>query len=535
MPSTLPTESTLPKQVDTWGIGTYDSQRDEEGDHGENSEAHEPAGRTLPDDATKSSQIEVPGNGAGDEEWLSYPNEPESRTVSYPVSVDTSPVSEMTMRLGPLPNGVLPPDHVCDEDCEHEPPIGDAQPANVFNPDRSLIYPDGDDGRLGTLMHRGFIAVGLVPGDQDANIQHFHPKTDVYDARVETVAEATTLPQEQGVDGRDPGAIRPKGKKVSEEHSELPVDGDNPAARTDYYDYMHPGHTGSSRRALFTDYVAPTQDSGAYTSQKEKVSDSALPTVMKNEETMDDFLQSLGNWLSGKEIEDVSGPYGFPATDFDENINFDRSDNQDGGTQLPGADVTGDRVTMFASGGLSMNSRQATNINQVVALTKDFLKEAGKKGLTKRHVLAFLQSRGLPQYLSSDIIRCLKLSHNVFVKDVLDEFPVARAASTAGNTTVARVRNKLIDLECRYVLQPEVAGVLRRLAANLTRALIDMDRIASDGSVKEAEKCYDDAMKESTKTAYEAYCKSCRESGQSCMSHDEWLKGMKSEPVKERE
>jgi hypothetical protein len=182
-----------------------------------------------------------------------------------------------------------------------------------------------------------------------------------------------------------------------------------------------------------------------------------------------------------------------------------------------------------------MNSRQATNINQVVALTKDFLKEAGKKGLTKRHVLAFLQSRGLPQYLSSDIIRCLKLSHNVFVKDVLDEFPVARAASTAGNTTVARVRNKLIDLECRYVLQPEVAGVLRRLAANLTRALIDMDRIASDGSVKEAEKCYDDAMKESTKTAYEAYCKSCRESGQSCMSHDEWLKGMKSEPVKERE
>src|SRR5271163_3897961 len=168
MPSTLPTESTLPKQVDTWGIGTYDSQRDENGEHGENSEAHEPNGRSLPDDQTKSPQIEVPGNGAGDEEWLSYPNEPESRTVSYPVSADIV----MPKRKAPLPRGDSPPEEDNDEGS-----------MEVFNPDRNLSYPDSADARLGfTVWHRGFIAHTDLPGDMDGNFQHFHPKTEIYDA-----------------------------------------------------------------------------------------------------------------------------------------------------------------------------------------------------------------------------------------------------------------------------------------------------------------------------------------------------------------
>jgi hypothetical protein len=193
---------------------------------------------------------------------------------------------------------------------------------------------------------------------------------------------------------------------------------------------------------------------------------------MKNEETMDDTLQPLGNWWSGKEIEDITSPYGFPATDFDENINYDRSDNQDGGTTVPLGDPK-----MFASGRTSMTTRQATNIHQVVGLTKDFLKEAGKENLTKRTVLAFLQGRNLPQYLSSDIIRCLKIQHDIHVKDVLDEFPVARKASVAMGTTIARARHALIELECKHVLDPQVASVLRRCAAQLTRALIDMERL----------------------------------------------------------
>jgi hypothetical protein len=369
-----------------------------------------------------------------------------------------------------------------------------------------------------------------MPGDLDGNFQHFHPKTEVYDARVETTADGSILPQEQGVDGRDPGHFSRK-KKNSQEHSELPSDGDNPSARTDYYDYQHPGHTGASNPAeqvrkrkekrpdlycpkclwmtgggpcprhggpawtkkreeaaraksregsvlgsvlaMFSDYVAPTEDMGAYAGKKKKTSeDSELPAPMKNEETMDDTLQPLGNWWSGKEIEDITSPYGFPATDFDENINYDRSDNQDGGTTVPLGDPK-----MFASGRTSMTTRQATNIHQVVGLTKDFLKEAGKENLTKRTVLAFLQGRNLPQYLSSDIIRCLKIQHDIHVKDVLDEFPVARKASVAMGTTIARARHALIELECKHVLDPQVASVLRRCAAQLTRALIDMERL----------------------------------------------------------
>jgi len=130
-----------------------------------------------------------------------------------------------------------------------------------------------------------------------------------------------------------------------------------------------------------------------------------------------------------------------------------------------------------------MTTRQATHITQVVALTKDFLKEAGKENLTKRHVLAFLQQRNLPQYLSSDIIRCLKLSHDIHVKDVLDEFPVARtAASRASHTSIMAVRQKLINLECERVLEPEVASVLRRCAASLTRTILDMEKLELDSA-----------------------------------------------------
>jgi len=589
MPSALPTENTLSKAVDTFGIGTYDSQRDEDGDHGENSEAHEPGGRSLPDDGTKSPQTNDP------EEWLSYPNDQESRTVTNIVSADQQQQQ--------------------DEEDEEE----SWQGKDVFSPDRALAYPDSPDARLGsyTMWRGGFVASADLPGDMDGNFQHFHPNMDNIDARAESVAQGSILPQEEGVDGRDPGAMgRRKNKKTSDiHHSELPNDGDNPSARSDYYDTMMPGHAGSTRKSFTSDYLAPTEDMGAYAGESKDSENSELPVPMKNDETMDDWLQSLGNFWSGKEIEDLSNPQGFPTTDFSENADYDRSDNQDGGTIVPLGD---DR--MFAMDQSEFNKkmeeaqkikdesrrsdtvaklyeemakdakgtareikrektamqRNATNINQVVALTKDFLKEAGKKGLTKRHVLAFLQQRGLPQYLSSDVIRCLKLSHDIHVKDVLDEFPVYREASmnryaeekkcescdskldsqglcpdhdcpnhkytftpndakkksAASQTSIARARYALINLECKHVLQPEIASVLRRCAANLTRTIIDLENLET-GRVRKADgmdgaiKCHDSHVKESTKTAYDEYCNSCKVSGQSCMSHDEWLHGLK--------
>ena len=542
MPSALPTENTVNKAVDTFGIGTYDSQRDENGDHGENSEKREPAGRTLPDDATKSPQTNDP------EEWLSYPNEPESRTVTNIVSFSQQQQQD---------------------DEEDEIPM-----QGVFNPDRELNYPDSADARLGTLWHRGFIAVAEMPGDVDGNFQHFHPQIETYDARVESSAGAkkSILPQEQGVDGRDPGAMNAsKRKKTSEEqeaHSELPSDANNPSARTDYFDWTHPVHTGagpaenvrkrkekrpdlycpkclwmtgggpcprhggpawtkereeearkksregSSRQALFSDYIAPSEDSGAYTGQEKKEADTELPGPYKNEEILEDWLQSLGNYWSGTEIEDISDPYGFPAPKFNENIEFDRSDNQDGGTIVPLGDPK-----MFASGRTSMTTRQATNIHQVVALTKDFLKEAGKEDLTKRHVLAFLQQKGLPQYLSSDIIRCLKLSHDIHVKDVLDEFPVYRQASIVAKTSIAHMRRAFIELECKHVLQPEVSSVFRRCAANLTHVLLDMEKLAKTAAEKYEPS---EADEKNCQEAYKEYCQECKDSGREPISHEEF-------------
>ncbi len=570
MPAALPTDPALDKAVKNFGIGPYDSQSDDSGTHGEDSERKEPAGRSLPDDPTKSPQFNDP-----------FQHE---RLLSYPDDTQGQP----DMRLTSLPGEdktlfLTHPKNEKDED-EEEWAGGVHDP---FQPDRELSYPDGANPNLGfdiNIMRRARqkraeidrawrylldecareqVAAADLPGDPDGNFQHFHPKMDTLDARVMGVGQ-TKLPEGDGADGRDPGAISPKVNENLGGASELPSDEDNEAARADYYERLNPVHA-----AIVPSYIAPNEDSGAYTSQSEKTSDSALPGVEKNDLSMDDWLQSLGNWWSGRVDGDASGRQGYPSTDFAENVDFDKSDQDGGGTVAPMGDsrtlamdqsewnkkmdeamkIPDESSQKAAIDSLyttlredkksqpkkkaSMN-RNATNITLVNSLTKDFLKACGKKDLTKRHVLAFLQSLGQPQFLSSDIIRCLKLAHDIHVKDVLDEFPVARTASTVGGTTVAQVRRKLIDLEGEFVLQPEVSSILRRCAANLTRALIDMERLET-GKVRKAdahdpEKCYDSAMKESTQQAYEDYQKSCEQSGQTPMTHDEWLHGVQKVP-----
>ena len=354
MPAALPTDNAVDKAVDTFGIGTYDSQSDASGNHGEDSNVKEPAGKNLPDGG--------------------------------------------------------PPD--------------------VFSPDRLLSYPDDPDMRTGSWW-TGVFAAADLPGESDRDVTHAHPDMSSLDSRVRSVSKG----------GRaDKSAL-----------SELPSDSGNPSARSDYYDKTVTGGTGDTW---------PKEDSGAYVSQ-EITSETSLPGVMKNEEVLDNGLQSLGNWQSGYEVEDISGRQGFPTTDFSENVDFDRSDLQDGGR-------------VIASRGNDMK-RTATNINLVNGLTSDFLKEFGKKGLTKRHVLSFLQKKGEPQFLSSDIIRCLKLSHEVYVKDVLDEFPVAKKAS--GAPRLASVRDRLIQLEIDHISNPGVSSVYRRCAADLARVMADLERI----------------------------------------------------------
>lgn len=284
-------------------------------------------------------------------------------------------------------------------------------------------------------------------------------------------------------------------------NSELPEDENNPAARSDYFDKTVVGQ----RAELW-----PDEDSGAYAG--ENVAESELPGVTKNETTMDDFLGALGNAWSGFEIEDVSGPQGFPAQDFSENADYPKSNDGTSGGRLVALTkvetmnssekfqhvlasyargettlgrlfdvLRGTDTAVFAATGRTAGEfidragtiRKATDFAKVGSLAEGVLKEYGKKGLTKRHVLAFLQKAGEAQYLSSDVIRCLKHRHEVYVKDVLDEFPVAKLASSG----ISGVRDRVIALETENVLRPEVSSVLRRTAAALTTAIAAMERL----------------------------------------------------------
>jgi len=361
-----------------------------------------------------------------------------------------------------------------DEDGKSESsPNGDALPGthglDPFGPDRLLSYPQ----TFASVERMILLAAGMVPGDLSVPTEHQHPESDPGDDSVPTVAEA----------------------------SELPDDHDNPSARSDYYDRMTTGMSGDE----WAD-----EDSGAWAAEKEP--GAALPGVQKNETSMDDFLGALGNAWSGYETEDVSDTKGFPSTDLAENADFPRSNDDTSGGRLV---ATGDRImsklddtlasyargettlgglydalvgtdtrTAAATGktvghfidSVSGPSRTATNHELVGDIAKGVLKEFGKKGLTRRHVMTFLQTSKHSQYLASDVIRCLKLRHSVYVKDVLDEFPVVKTASS-GLSSLASVRERLIQLEVDSVLRPEVSSQLRRCAASVSVAIADLERL----------------------------------------------------------
>ena len=119
--------------------------------------------------------------------------------------------------------------------------------------------------------------------------------------------------------------------------------------------------------------------------------------------------------------------------------------------------------------------RIATNIELVRDLTKEFMKEYGKTNIVKRSVLAFLQSKNLPQYLSSDIIRCMKHDHKIVIPDVLDTFPLSENASE-NVRRLASVHERLVDLSIDNITNPEVSSTLRRCAADMAQAIAKIER-----------------------------------------------------------
>lgn len=221
--------------------------------------------------------------------------------------------------------------------------------------------------------------------------------------------------------------------------SEAKIPVGEPSAHSDYYDRTV---VGEAIEDMFSG-----RGDDAYASSEE----DSLPSIPSNYQIHDNGTQGLGNYWSGMTVEDQAVPAGFPSTEFEDPQRFQQ--------------------TTFAS-----MKKIATNIELVRSLTSNFLKTFGKKNLTKRHVLSFLQSDGNPQYLSSDIIRCLNEDHGLYVKDVLDEFPVKKSASTKVNS-LSSIRNKLIELEINNIRDPSSSNSLRRAAADLSRTIVLLNKL----------------------------------------------------------
>ncbi len=244
--------------------------------------------------------------------------------------------------------------------------------------------------------------------------------------------------------------------------SGLPSDANNPSARSDYYDTMTTGDSAN---------LWPVEDSGAYVTQ-EKDWDGrldSLPTPESNDVSMDDFLGALGNAWSGKVVEDQSNPNGFPSADYVEAADI---------THLPeGLEL---QPFGYASSSDAMNQttiKTATNLEQVSDLTKQFLKAFGRKNLVRRHVLAFLAEEGLPQFLASDIIRCMKHRHDIVIPDVMDTFPVSKTASSDVKKLSA-VHDFMVERMIERSGEHDGSSTaFRNVAARLAVVLAALDRL----------------------------------------------------------
>lgn len=123
----------------------------------------------------------------------------------------------------------------------------------------------------------------------------------------------------------------------------------------------------------------------------------------------------------------------------------------------------------------SMNTRKATNLELVGTLTTDFIKKYGKKDITRRHVMAFLKESGYHQYLASDVVRCLKLRHDVHMADVLDQFPTSTKKTASVNIAsgLTNIRYRLMRIGTS---DSNVAVVLRNHIDALSEAIHAVER-----------------------------------------------------------
>ena len=292
--------------------------------------------------------------------------------------------------------------------------LSHGEDSNTKKSERSLPDDGGSLDPFGPdrlLSYPDFVATSMMPGHLMAGPRQKTPAPSHYDSVVHSVS-----------------------------HSELP--NEDPVPRASYYDKMTVGQS--------VDDMFAKEDAGVYAAESEE-SEESLPSLPDNYAKFDNSLNSLGNYWSGYSYEDQAVSAGFPSTEFENEQRWTKTN---------------------ASQRYNMN-KIATNIPLVRDLTKSFLKEYGKKDLTRRHVMSFLQRVGSYQFLASDIIRCLRQDHDIQVRDVLDEFPVTR---TASGQHLSSLRNKLISLEIDYIRDPVVSNVFRQAAADLTRTIALLEK-----------------------------------------------------------
>lgn len=196
----------------------------------------------------------------------------------------------------------------------------------------------------------------------------------------------------------------------------LPVGAGDPPPRTDYYD-----HTSISS---YTDDMWSDTGEGAYAS-------SELPGVQKNEVTVPNGLSALGNSDSGYVIEDIAET-GFPSQEFIENYDYGNN-ARDSIPRNP------------------MNKRTATDHELVKNLCKEFVSLCKGKPFSKRDVLFYLKRCGMPQHLSSDMLRFMTLSDNG-APDILDVPRLLKDSVIKVSSVRASLEEKSDDFEVKHVI-----------------------------------------------------------------------------------
>jgi len=297
-------------------------------------------------------------------------------------------------------------------------------PQDPFGPDRLLSYPDtvlattmrfnDDDGDSGAIDITG---TSELPGDYDVPpTSRRYPETF-----------------------KDP--------VMSTAESALPDGGTVP--RTGYYDRKY-------IEAFSVDNYWPAEDTTVYASTEGESSgeSESLPGGATNETKLSNGLNGIGNSWSNYIVEDQNVPYGHPSDTFYDGRNYQKTNASE----------------------KSMN-RVAVNVPVVRELSDQIVKSYGKKGLSRRHVMAHLKKHGMPQFIASDVIRCLHADHDIVVRDALDEFPSKTKTASSRVSSLSTVRNTLIDLELKHLHNIETSDQLRFAASDIARALAVLDRL----------------------------------------------------------